>query len=288
MNVGFFSTPLAVSSADLKPAELNSVGRTSVDSFLSTRPVPTVDAVSPANRIGSPTDKLNQSEETIEQDREELDNAEAARVEQRREEAVLKQEQEEIQQLSARDREVRAHEQAHAAVGGQYAGAPQYQFQRGPDGVRYAVGGEVSIDVSRAATPEETIRKMQVVRRAALAPAEPSPQDRRVAAQAAATEAEARQELAIETREAADSERSGENDASSNEAVNGSSQSELQNRADLGTSDATQAGSVVEPLPSFSPVQSGLPPSAITNLLQNSILASEDRLQPGSIINQLA
>lgn len=108
---------------------------------------------------------------------------------------ALAQEQDEISQLAARDREVRAHEQAHAAVGGQYAGAPTYSFQRGPDGVRYAVGGEVSIDTSKAATPEETIRKAQVVRQAALAPAEPSPQDRRVAAEASQIQAQAVQEL---------------------------------------------------------------------------------------------
>ena len=108
----------------------------------------------------------------------------------------------EVAQLAARDREVRAHEQAHAAVGGQHAGAPSYDYERGPDGVRYAVGGEVSIDVSKAATPEETIRKAQVVRRAALAPAEPSPQDRRVAAQSVQIEAEAQREIRVERSDA--------------------------------------------------------------------------------------
>lgn len=114
------------------------------------------------------------------------------------EKQALEQEQDEISQLAARDREVRAHEQAHASVGGQYAGSPTYSFQRGPDGVRYAVGGEVSIDTGKAATPEETIRKAQVVRRAALAPAEPSPQDRRVAAEASQIQAEALQELRVQ------------------------------------------------------------------------------------------
>lgn len=112
--------------------------------------------------------------------------------------ATSEQEQEkqlEIRALAARDREVRAHEQAHAAIGGAFAGAPKYQFERGPDGVNYAVGGEVPIDVSPAATPEATISKMQAVRRAALAPAEPSPQDRRVAQEAIAAEASARQEI---------------------------------------------------------------------------------------------
>lgn len=102
-----------------------------------------------------------------------------------------------IAELVARDREVRAHEQAHAAAGGQYAGSPTYSFVRGPDGLNYAVGGEVSIDTAPVSgDPEATLRKAQVIRAAASAPAEPSPQDRRVAAQAANLEADARVELA--------------------------------------------------------------------------------------------
>jgi len=121
------------------------------------------------------------------------------------EQRKLENEQQVISELAARDREVRAHEQAHAAIGGRYAGAPQYTYQRGPDGVSYAVGGEVSIDVSEAATPQETILKMQVVRRAALAPAEPSSQDRRVASRAASIEAQARQDLNVERIDSTDS-----------------------------------------------------------------------------------
>lgn len=109
------------------------------------------------------------------------------------------QEQRVVDQLESRDREVRAHEQAHAAVGGSLAGSPSYEFQTGPDGKKYAVGGEVSIDVSKANNPEDTIRKMQTVRAAALAPAEPSSQDRKVAAQASRNIAEARAELITET-----------------------------------------------------------------------------------------
>lgn len=104
-------------------------------------------------------------------------------------------EQLEIKQLAARDREVRAHEQAHMAVGGQYAGAASYEYQRGPDGVNYAIGGEVPISTGAEPTPEATLRKAQIVRRAALAPAEPSAQDRRVAAAAAQMENQARLEL---------------------------------------------------------------------------------------------
>lgn len=105
------------------------------------------------------------------------------------------QEQRVIDQLKSRDREVRAHEQAHAAVGGALAGSPSYEYQTGPDGKKYAVGGEVSIDVSKTNDPESTIRKMQTVRAAALAPAEPSSQDRKVAAEASRNIAEARAEM---------------------------------------------------------------------------------------------
>lgn len=121
-----------------------------------------------------------------------------------REAQQQRQEQLEIAALASRDREVRAHEQAHAAVGGAYAGAPTYTFTRGPDGKRYAIGGEVSIDSSPIPNdPEATLRKMELVQRAALAPAEPSAQDRRVAAQAAAQATQARAELAQLRREEA-------------------------------------------------------------------------------------
>ncbi|UCJ17018.1 hypothetical protein K5Q02_01035 [Pseudomonas sp. MM211] len=106
-----------------------------------------------------------------------------------------------ISELANRDREVRTHEQAHAAVGGVHAGAPTYTYTRGPDGKRYASGGEVSIDVGAVANdPQATLSKMQIVIRAALAPAEPSAQDRSVASQAQAQMAVARAELAAMQR----------------------------------------------------------------------------------------
>ena len=108
-------------------------------------------------------------------------------------------EQRQVAALAQRDAEVRRHEQAHAAVGGQYAGAPRYQYTTGPDNKRYAVSGEVSIDVAPIpGDPRATIVKMQIVRRAALAPSEPSAQDRQVAAQAQAEITRARAELAEE------------------------------------------------------------------------------------------
>lgn len=103
----------------------------------------------------------------------------------------------ELEQLKARDREVRAHEMAHlAAAGGLATSGATFTYQRGPDGASYAIGGEVKIDTSSGNNPEDTIRRAQIIRAAALAPAEPSGQDRAVAAKAAQMEAEARAEQA--------------------------------------------------------------------------------------------
>lgn len=121
---------------------------------------------------------------------------EEAAVNRRAEQERQQVERDQIQELSARDREVRSHEQAHAAVAGQYGSSPTYSFVRGPDGVSYAVGGEVKIDTSPIpGDPEATLRKAQQLRRAANAPAEPSGQDSSVAAQAAQMEQQARAQL---------------------------------------------------------------------------------------------
>jgi len=108
-------------------------------------------------------------------------------------------EQQQVAELEARDREVRTHEQAHLSAAGQHAaGGIQYTYQNGPDGKQYAVGGEVPIDVSEESTPEATIEKMQIVRKAALAPASPSAADRQIAATATQKETAARVEMQAE------------------------------------------------------------------------------------------
>lgn len=115
---------------------------------------------------------------------------------------LTKEEREEVKELKERDREVRTHEQSHLAAAGPYArGGPTYEYQRGPDNGRYAVGGEVRIDTSKENSPEATVRKAQVIRRAASAPAEPSVQDRLVASKASKMEADALQELAEKKKE---------------------------------------------------------------------------------------
>ncbi|MGM0481903.1 MAG: putative metalloprotease CJM1_0395 family protein [Pseudomonadota bacterium] len=126
--------------------------------------------------------------------------------------------QQQIQKLKSRDAEVRAHEQAHAAIGGQHAGSPNYEYERGSDGKSYAVGGEVPIDISAVpGDPQATIQKMTVVRRAALAPAQPSSADRSIAAEASTKAAQARAELAQQNNNVTGKEE----DATATETIQG-------------------------------------------------------------------
>ncbi|WP_432696370.1 putative metalloprotease CJM1_0395 family protein [Marinobacterium sp. YM272] len=107
------------------------------------------------------------------------------------------QDQQIVQALSARDREVRTHEQAHQNAGGALTGAASYTYEKGPDGRLYAVGGEVSVQMpSRSGDPQRDIERARQVASAALAPAEPSAQDRRVAQAARQVINEAQAELA--------------------------------------------------------------------------------------------
>lgn len=101
-----------------------------------------------------------------------------------------------VTRLQKTDAAVHAHEMAHLAAAGTYArSGASYRYKRGPDGKEYAVAGDVKIDASKDSDPDETIRKMRTVQQAALAPIDPSPQDRKVAAKADAMIAEAHQEL---------------------------------------------------------------------------------------------
>lgn len=121
-----------------------------------------------------------------------------------------------ISQLESRDREVRIHEQAHAAVGGQYVtSGPSYTYQTGPDGKRYAVGGNVGIDVSPIPNdPQATLAKARQVIQAAMAPAQPSSQDYAVAQSAQAMMQQAQQELATQQQASMTGETDAESDTS--------------------------------------------------------------------------
>ncbi|MDR0701249.1 MAG: hypothetical protein LBF61_02385 [Azoarcus sp.] len=102
-----------------------------------------------------------------------------------------------VEELKATDRAVRAHEAAHMAAGGSLiTSGASYSYETGPDGQRYAVAGEVGISTSKGRTPEETLIRAERIRAAALAPADPSPQDRAVAAAATQMATEAHAEIA--------------------------------------------------------------------------------------------
>lgn len=97
-----------------------------------------------------------------------------------------------VKKLKERDQHVRMHEQAHLSAAGPYAkGAPQFDFQKGPDQKQYAVGGEVSIDTGKTGKPENDLAKAKILKAAASAPADPSAQDQKVAAAASQMESEA-------------------------------------------------------------------------------------------------
>ena len=147
----------------------------------------------PVEAVSSPGDVRNDKTGagSAAQGSQEDESASAANPEE-----LSEDEQKQVDDLKARDTEVRNHEQAHAGAGGSYAGPPQYQYTQGPDGKRYITDGEVQIDTAPVAdNPEATIRKMDTVIRAALAPAEPSSQDLAVARQARDTRQKARAEL---------------------------------------------------------------------------------------------
>lgn len=150
-----------------------------------------------------------------------------AKRQQAEQEKVEQQEQQQIQQLKSRDQEVKAHEQAHAAVGGRHAGAPSYSYEPGPDGKQYAVGGEVQIDISPVpGDPQATVQKMQQVRAAALAPAEPSAADRRIAAEASQRQVQAQAEVvqqtsAVVSNNQAEPAQSVQQDSNTDASVNG-------------------------------------------------------------------
>jgi len=117
-------------------------------------------------------------------------------------------EKKEVEKLKKTDQDVKAHESAHMSAGaGVVMGGANYEYEHGPDGKMYAVSGEVKIDTSREKDPEATIRKMQKVRKAALAPAQPSATDRSVAAKASQIEGQARAELAQERAKEADNQK---------------------------------------------------------------------------------
>ncbi len=105
-----------------------------------------------------------------------------------------------VNKLQAIDSKVRAHEAAHQS-GAAASGGASFTYTRGPDGVMYAVGGEVPVRISTGGTPQASIANLQGVIATALAPADPSPQDIAVASKARVLMMKAQQEFAQEIQE---------------------------------------------------------------------------------------
>jgi hypothetical protein len=110
---------------------------------------------------------------------------------------LSEEDQRKIEELKKIDQRVHTHEQAHLSAAGGYArGGASYDYVTGPDGNRYANSGHVNLDTSREKTPEATIIKANIVQKAALAPADPSPADRQIAANALKMAMDAQKEIA--------------------------------------------------------------------------------------------
>ena len=122
------------------------------------------------------------------------------------------------------------------AAGGGLTSPASYTYERGPDNKMYAVAGEVGISTSEGNTPQESLNKAQTIRRAALAPADPSPQDLKVAAQATSMEMSARAEI-LQEKMAQNSQ----NPNNSNEASAGNSTANSNvNSAENSTGNSTK------------------------------------------------
>lgn len=173
-----------------------------------------------------------------------------------------------VRKLKQIEQEVIAHEAAHQAAGGRFAGPVSYTYTQGPDGKRYITGGEVPIHVPASNDPEQTLRNMQQVQRAALAPGDPSGQDLSVAAQAAMAAAQARQELA-----AGGTETSGTKNDSFKTGV-ASMQADIrfgQNRAEVSEE------------PDMHPIASGVPEAAYARTASKHGLWTPERgFEPGT------
>lgn len=82
----------------------------------------------------------------------------------------------ELSRLQARDSAVKQEEKGHAAAAGQYASAPQYQYEIGPDGNAYAVGGHVDVSIASQGG-SDTRSALAALQNAALSPNAPSGAD---------------------------------------------------------------------------------------------------------------
>jgi len=88
-----------------------------------------------------------------------------------------------LEKFKSRDAEVKSHEQVHASIG-QTTTPISYNYQQGPDGKMYAVGGSVRLDTSMPDDPKAAAFKLDMLQRAASGPSGMSGSDANIASQA--------------------------------------------------------------------------------------------------------
>lgn len=217
---GDLKAPVISSTRDLSSQQTQTLNQQDSTQFSASHSAVTYDRplAKDANSSQQTMDEksVDQRNEQKIQDKETEDKeAKQADIQEQYDQQELKQ----IESLKALDNEVHLHERAHAAVGGQYAGSPTYNYQTGPDGVKYAVSGEVSIDTAKVANdPQATLRKARQIKAAALAPAEPSSQDRRVAAKADRMANQARHDILLDSQAGSDNDKNNSASAHRHEA----------------------------------------------------------------------
>ena len=179
---------------------------------------------------------------------------------------LSQEEQRIVTELQAADTNVRAHEAAHMAAGGGLTSPASYTYERGPDNKMYAVAGEVGISTGEGNTPQESLNKAQTIRRAALAPADPSPQDLKVAAQAASMEMSARAEILQEKM------------AQNSQNTNNSNETSAENSARNSTGNSTGNSTENSRIPSINqPSSTGGYYAAISDPTISSQIASNNQ-----------
>ncbi len=146
---------------------------------------------------------------------------------------LTQQEQREVSELKMTDSQVKAHEHAHkAAAAGLSTSGPNYEYETGPDGKKYAVAGDVNVSYKHSDDPEVNLRNAQQLRASALAPADPSSQDRKVAMQAEREIAQARQEIMEEQRQTEEQTNSSDS-TTSNVSTENNASAFIQNQPEL-------------------------------------------------------
>lgn len=183
-----------------------------------------------------------------------------------------------VTELQAADTNVRAHEAAHMAAGGGLTSPASYTYERGPDNKMYAVAGEVGISTGEGNTPQESLNKAQTIRRAALAPADPSPQDLKVAAQAASMEMSARAQIMQEKMAQNSQNTNNSNETSGDGSTENSNVNSAGNSTENSTRNSVENSTGNSRIPSINqPSSTGGYYAAISDPAINSQIASNNQ-----------